>query len=163
MTILAIDPGLASVGYGVVKKQGQKDPEVVVYGCIRTSAKELKHLRLDEIFRALGRLVTQYKPECLVIEKVYFAKNAKTALMVGESRGVMLLLAAERHLKVAEFTPLQVKQTISGFGRASKHQVQEMVKRVFGLKQIPSPDDAADALALAYTFLQHERFISRAL
>ncbi len=161
MTILAIDPGLASVGYGVVKKQSHKEPEIVTYGCIRTQAKKLKHHRLNEIYKALRHLVAQYKPECLVIEKVYFAKNAKTALMVGESRGVILLLAAERDLKVSEFTPLQVKQTISGFGRASKHQVQYMVKQVFRLKEIPTPDDAADALALAYTFLQHERFNSR--
>ena len=132
--ILAIDPGLASVGYGLVENLPQNEPKVVTYGCIRTHPKTLKPDRLHEIHRAINSLIVRHKPQYLVVEKVFFAKNAKTALLVGESRGVILLLAGQRHLQVAEFTPLQVKQTISGFGRADKHQVQEMVKRVFGLK-----------------------------
>jgi crossover junction endodeoxyribonuclease RuvC len=161
MIVLAIDPGLASVGYGVVKQECDKEPEILAYGCIRTKVKQTKECRLNEIFKAVSHLVVQQKPDCLAIEKVYFAKNAKTALTVGEGRGIILLIAGMSGLPVAEFTPLQVKQTMSGFGRASKSQIQEMVKRVFRLSKIPSSDDAADALAIAYTYLQHAKFFSR--
>ena len=156
MIVLAIDPGLASVGYSLVK--GEKDKfEVLEYGCIRTSARKKTPLRIYEIYEALKALAEKYHPETVILEKVFFAKNVKTALLVGESRGAIQLLAATLGIEVHEFTPLQVKQAMTGFGRASKNQIKEMVQRIFSLPKPPTPDDAADALAIAFTFFQTNR------
>jgi len=150
MIILGLDPGYATVGYGVIKKEGSKI-SAVAFGIIKTGAKMAFPKRLLEIAGGIDEIIKKYKPEMVAIEKLFFFKNQKTAIDVSQARGAMVLKVAEHHLPVKEFTPLEVKQAITGYGRADKRQMQEMVKVLFGLKTIPKPDDAADALAIAYT------------
>jgi crossover junction endodeoxyribonuclease RuvC len=156
MIVLAIDPGLASVGYSLVRKENDEF-EVLEFGCIRTSSKAKTAFRIQTIYEALHALARKYHPETIILEKIFFAKNAKTALLVGESRGAILLLSANLGVPVHEFTPLQVKQAMTGFGRASKNQIKYMVQKVFSLAKPPTPDDAADALAIAFTYFQTNR------
>lgn len=146
--ILGIDPGLASTGYGVISKEGDK-LTMIDYGLIATPAGEPFELRLKSIYDQLSKLLVQYKPSLLAIEELFFAKNAKTALLVGQARGVVITCCVLNNLKVCEFTPLQVKQAVTGFGRAEKKQMQQMVKILLNLEELPWPDDAADALAVA--------------
>ncbi len=157
MIILGIDPGTAIVGYAIISL---KDNELVAidYGCIKTSKKEIFSKRLSQIYHGIDILIKKNKPDQIAIENIYFAKNVKTAMRVSEARGVAILAAAENKIEVVEFTPLQVKQALTGYGRASKNQIQQMVKIVFKLKEIPRPDDAADALAIALTCSQTKKF-----
>jgi len=157
MIILGIDPGIAIVGYAIISL---KNNELIAidYGCIKTSKKEIFPMRLSQIYHGIQTLIKKYKPDQMAIENIYFAKNVKTAIKVSEARGVATLAAAENKVKVIEFTPLQVKQALTGYGRASKNQIQQMVKIVFKLKKIPSPDDVADALAIALTCSQTKKF-----
>ncbi|MEJ6952039.1 crossover junction endodeoxyribonuclease RuvC [Natronospora cellulosivora (SeqCode)] len=148
MLILGIDPGLAIVGYSLVEKKGNKF-KVLDYGVIRTSADSNNIDRLASIYTDLLEIIKKYQPEEMAVEELYFNKNVKTAIKVGQARGVLLLAGAQSNLKVAEYTPLQVKQAVVGYGRAAKKQVQEMVKALLNLKELPRPDDAADALAVA--------------
>lgn len=120
-------------------------------GVILTPAGEPMPKRLSEIYSGLNELITHYKPDCMAIELLYFATNVTTAISVGQSRGVVLLAAAEHDLPIGEYTPLQVKQAVTGYGKADKKQIQEMVKMMLGLDGIPKPDDAADGLAIAIT------------
>lgn len=150
MIILGIDPGVARVGYGVLQYQGDRIL-AACHGCIETEKEETQGKRLQNVREQIGLLLTKYRPATVAIEKLFFEKNAKTAIMVGEGRGVILLAAAEAGLPIIEMTPLQVKQTVAGSGRADKRQVQEMVKRLLKLTETPKPDDAADALAIAIT------------
>ena len=154
MIILGIDPGLAKVGYGAVKKS-KKRIKCLGYGCIKTSPDNALQYRLNQIFNELNGLIKKYNPDVLVVEKLFFFKNAKTLIPVSEARGVLLLAAAKKKIPIYEFTPLQVKAAITGYGRAEKKQVQKMVKMLLDLEKIPQPDDAADALGLAicYTYL----------
>ncbi len=148
MRILGIDPGLATVGFGVVEqRQGRLRP--VQYGTILTSPDQTTGGRLERIYLGLKELLAQYHPDCLAVEKLFFNRNVTTALTVGQARGVMLLAAEQGRLPVYEYTPLQVKQSTVGYGQADKRQVQEMVRRLLGLSELPKPDDAADALAVA--------------
>ena len=148
MRILGIDPGLATVGYSLVDVQGNKF-SVIDYGIIRTTTdcEDIKRLQL--IYKQLKGLIKDFKPEQMAVEELFFNKNAKTAIRVGQARGVILLCGAEADLEVAEYTPLQIKQAVVGYGRAEKNQVQEMVKILLNLKKIPESDDAADALAVS--------------
>lgn len=146
--ILGIDPGLADTGFGVIQKQGSK-LKLVDYGCIKTSSKLAMENRLEEIYQSLAKLIKKYRPQIIAVEKLFFCKNVKTALAVGQARGVVILAAGQNNLPLYEFTPLQVKLALTSYGKADKNQVQQMVKIVLGLKQIPKPDDAADALAVA--------------
>lgn len=148
MRILGIDPGTAITGFGVIDFLGNKF-SVVHYGCIRTPAGQALDLRLCHVFEQLGLLLEEYRPDQFAIEELFFNKNVKTALAVGHSRGVAMLAAALRKVPVFEYTPLQVKQAVVGYGRAEKAQVQFMVKTILGLEQVPKPDDVADALAIA--------------
>ncbi|MFZ3172258.1 MAG: crossover junction endodeoxyribonuclease RuvC [Carboxydocellales bacterium] len=148
MRIIGIDPGTAITGYGIIETQGNKF-QVLKYDCIRTSAQESLARRLCLVFNQLEELLDYYQPEHFAIEELFFNKNVKTALAVGHSRGVAILAAARRDLPVFEYTPLQVKQAVVGYGRAEKAQVQFMVKTILGLEQAPKPDDVADALAIA--------------
>lgn len=148
MRVMGIDPGTAITGFGIVDYKGNKF-SVVHYGCIRTSAQLNLEKRLCLVFEHLGQLIEQYRPEHFAIEELFFNKNVKTALAVGHSRGVAMLAAALRDLPVYEYTPLQVKQAVVGYGRADKTQVQFMIKTILGLEQVPKPDDVADALAIA--------------
>jgi crossover junction endodeoxyribonuclease RuvC len=149
MIILGIDPGIGRVGFGVIEKLGSKI-KAVTYGCIETPKSDDHGLRLQMIKTDLGKIIREYKPEVIGVEKLFFQKNVKTATAVGEARGVILLLVSESGAKLIEVGPGQVKQSLTGYGSADKNQVQQMVKIIFKLKDVPKPDDAADALAVAY-------------
>ena len=150
MIIMGIDPGVARMGYGFVerKKAGEK-LKLIDYGCITTDSSLPAGERLKKINNELNRLIKKYRPEALAVENIYFFKNLKTAMPVSQAKGVVLLTAAKKNVPVYEFTPLQAKMTVVGYGRAEKKQVQEMVKIFLNLENIPKPDDAADALAVA--------------
>lgn len=151
MIILGIDPGTATTGYGVIKNIGTRNQKlkIVDYGCIKTSPGFSDGERLKKINNELNKLIGRHKPKILAVENVYFFKNLKTAMPVSQAKGVILLTAAKKKIPVFEFTPLQIKMVIVGYGRASKSQIQKMVKFLLNLKKIPKPDDAADALAVA--------------
>lgn len=148
MIISGIDPGVATTGWGVIKKS-KKGIELIDYGVIATSPKQTAGERLFKLRKEISCLIKRIAPDILVVEKLYFFKNLKTAMPVSEARGVILLTAAEQKIKVIELTPLQIKMGICGYGRADKKQIQKMVKETLNLKEIPKPDDAADALAAA--------------
>ena len=148
MRILGIDPGNAIMGYGILDYHGNKF-KPVDYGCLRSTAGVPQHLRLKKLYNELNNLLEKYKPDCLAIEELFFNRNTKTALVVGQARGIVLLAAAEAGIDVYEYTPLQVKQAAVGRGRAEKGQVQYMVRIILNLPEIPRPDDVADALAVA--------------
>ena len=147
--ILGIDPGFGRVGFGVVKKDLRNCWQAVAYGCIETSPKKKFIDRLAQIHEEVERLVKKYKPTRMAVEQLFFFKNVKTAIEVGQARGVILLTAVENDLPVDEFTPLQVKQAMTGYGRAEKGQMQKMVALILGIKGKIKSDDAADALAVA--------------
>lgn len=148
MRIIGIDPGFAIVGYGIVDYDGYSF-KTVAFGAITTEAGTPFPERLKIIFDDIGTLLSRYKPDSMAIEKLYFNTNTTTAIEVAEARGVILLAAKLSGVNIAEYTPLQVKQSITGYGKAEKHQVIEMVKTFLSLKTAPKPDDTADALALA--------------
>ncbi|SDK56722.1 crossover junction endodeoxyribonuclease RuvC [Natronincola ferrireducens] len=148
MIILGIDPGIAIMGYGIISYIGNRF-EVISYGAITTDSKTPTPERLKKIYRELNELIEKYKPEAIAVEELFFNTNAKTALLVGHARGVAVLAAANNEKEIFEYTPLQVKQGVVGYGRAEKHQVQQMIKTILNLDKIPKPDDVADALAVA--------------
>jgi len=147
MIILGIDPGTATIGYGVIK--GPKKLELIKYGCIKTTIDLSTAERLNKLHNELKTIIETYKPDVVAVEDIFFFKNLKTAIKVSQARGVILLTIAQAKTKVAEYTPLQIKQAVACYGRADKNQVQKMVKVLLNLKEIPKPDDAADALAVA--------------
>ncbi|WP_448376009.1 crossover junction endodeoxyribonuclease RuvC [Fervidobacterium sp.] len=149
MKILGIDPGYGIVGYGIVEKAGNKITHVT-HGALFTGKEERFEDRLDYIYAELMKLIAQYSPEIIAIESLYFYKNAKTAIYVGEARGVILLAIKHSKTPYLEFTPHQVKLTVTGYGRAEKKQIQSVMKMLLKLDEIPKPDDAADALAVAW-------------
>ncbi|REK75944.1 crossover junction endodeoxyribonuclease RuvC [Paenibacillus paeoniae] len=148
MRVLGIDPGIAIAGFGFIDKAGHKLTPVQ-YGAITTEAHTPQEERLVQIYESAGALMDRYKPDTVAVEKLFFNRNVTTAFAVGQARGVIILAAAQRGLPVAEYTPLQVKQSVVGYGKAEKRQVQEMVKMFLKLSAIPKPDDVADALAVA--------------
>jgi crossover junction endodeoxyribonuclease RuvC len=148
MRILGIDPGIGRCGWGVIDSNGAK-LTVQSFGCIETSPKKEAPERLTEIYSQILDLIKSYKPQALAIEELFFNTNAKTAFVVGQARGVILLVASQSKLDIAIYTPLQVKMALTGYGRAEKGQIGKMVKTLLGLKEIPKPDDTADALAIA--------------
>lgn len=148
MRILGIDPGYAIVGYGIVDCVSSKFA-VAGFGAITTDSKENFPNRLKSIHSDMKYLIDKYKPDCISIERLYFNTNTTTAIDVAQARGVILLSAVENGITVNEYTPLQVKQAVTGYGKAEKFQVMEMVKSILKLKEVPKPDDTADALALA--------------
>jgi len=148
MVILGIDPGLAIVGFGVIEK-GKFNTEVIDYGVITTPKEDTLPIRLEKIYNAMCALIDKYKPEQVAIEELFFNTNTTTGIAVAEARGIILLACIHKNLKLYEYTPLQIKQALTGNGRADKQQVQFMVKAILKLKSIPKPDDAADGLAAA--------------
>lgn len=148
-TILGIDPGFAITGWAVLKKEKNKI-SVIDYGVINTSVRETFSQRLLIVYEETKKIIKKHKPSTMGIEKIYFSKNTKTAIDVGHSRGVMLLLAAQYSIKIKEFTPLQIKQATAAYGRAEKSQMQKMIQLILKLPELPQPDDAADALAIAW-------------
>jgi len=146
--IIGIDPGLADTGFGIIEtKQGELKP--IAFGSIKTSKKDGLAKRLTNLEKQLEAVIAKYQPTTAAVEQLFFATNAKTALIVGQARGVALLTLNKAGIKIIELTPLQVKQGLTGYGAADKKQIQQMVKIILGLKEIPQPDDAADALAMA--------------
>lgn len=145
---MGIDPGTATTGFGAIKKKG-KALKCLEYGAIITPKTKTQGERLALIEQDLLGIIERHKPDLMVIERLYFAKNLTTAMPVAEARGVILLCAAKKKVEVKELTPLQVKAAITGYGRAEKKQVQRMVQQLLGLSSLPRPDDAADALGLA--------------
>ena len=148
MRILGIDPGYALVGYGIIEYNGYK-PSIVDYGVISTPKEETLPNRLYVIHQTLKKIIEIYKPDVVSIEELFYFKNQKTIIPVAEARGVIVLTCKECGIDVYEYTPLQIKQALTGVGRAEKQQVQFMVKTLLGLEKIPKPDDAADAVAAA--------------
>lgn len=151
MIILGIDPGTAITGFGIIEKSKIKSQKlkVIDYGCIKTTTNLSTAERLDKMYKELKTLIKKYKPEIVAVEDIFFFKNLKTAIKVSQARGVILLAIAQSKIRVAEYTPLQIKQAVACYDRAEKSQVQKMVKVLLDLKEIPKPDDAADALAVA--------------
>ena len=147
MIIIGIDPGTTQIGFGIIRNEGNRF-ETLDYGIIKNAGKN-KLLDYRNTSKELSKLITKHKPEVAVVEKLFFFKNQKTVMSVGEMRGVIMLTLANHNLTVLEFTPMQVKQAISGYGGADKNQVQRMVRLVLGIKEEIKPDDAADALAIA--------------
>lgn len=150
MRILGIDPGTGILGFGVIEAAKGK-VQLVDGGVIRTPAKEDDAVRLQTIFEEISDVIAQSKPKVMAVEKLYFAQNVTTAMTVAQARGVVLLAGQQAGLDIHEYTPLQIKQALTSYGRAEKHQVQEMVRVILGLKETPKPDDCADALAAAIT------------
>jgi len=151
LRILGIDPGFGRTGYGIIEVETHNRYNTLAFGCFETEKHLPHHERLKMIFKKMKELMGEYKPNRLAIEELFFHKNVTTALGVGEARGVILLAAAQRGMPITECTPLNVKLTITGSGRAEKRQVQKMIQLLLGLDQMPKPDDAADALAVAIT------------
>jgi crossover junction endodeoxyribonuclease RuvC len=157
MIVLGIDPGTAITGYGIVTDRDSQ-PSMLAYGAILTPSDQALPHRLITIHREVLRLIDQYQPEQAAVEQLFFNKNVRTALAVGQARGVVLLALAERNVPIFEYTPLEVKQAVTGNGRAEKKQIQEMIKVLLELDKIPKPDDAADALAIAVCHFHSARY-----
>ena len=148
MRILGIDPGTSLIGYGIIDVSG-KNYKAVNFGDLKTGVNIRNADRVLDVHNFFDKLIKKHKPDKVALESLFFFKNAKTVVKVSEIRGVLMYAAVKNGLEIAEFTPLQVKQAVSSYGRAEKAQVQQMVKLILGLETIPKPDDAADALALA--------------
>lgn len=160
MRILGLDPGTATVGYGLIEVQDGR-PTVITYGVLTTSpADGSTARRLQIVYQGLNDLIKQYQPDAAAVEELFFGRNITTAVRVGQARGVLLLALANAEIPVAEYSPPKIKEAVSGYGKASKQQVQFMVQNILELDEIPRPDDAADGLAVALTHYQHYRFES---
>lgn len=156
--ILGVDPGTGILGFGVIDVDAKGRVQLVDAGVVRTPVKEDDAVRLLTIYEELTDIITQTKPSVMSVEKLFFARNVTTAMTVAQARGVVLLCGQKAGLQLFEYTPMQIKQAITGYGRADKKQMQEMVRVLLGLREIPKPDDAADALAAALTHMSVNRF-----
>lgn len=150
MKILGIDPGIARCGWAIIENHKSQITSID-YGCIETSSGKAVESRLQEIYKEISKIIKKHNPQALAIEELFFNNNAKTAFVVGQARGVILLAASQSSLDVSIYAPLQVKMSLTGYGRAEKNQIGQMVKTILKLKEIPKPDDTADALAVALT------------
>jgi len=155
--VIGIDPGTAITGYGIVQEKENGELEWIAHGVVTTPSDWDDPKRLLELYQKLCEILSTYKPDCCAVEKLFFQKNVKTAISVGQGRGAALIAAAASELPVGEYTPLEVKQAVVGYGSADKQQVQQMVKVLLGLSEIPQPDDAADALAVTICHLHSTR------
>ena len=156
--VLGIDPGTATLGYGLVRQNRDTSLEAVAYGVITTPAKMPAHERLVKIYNEINELLLLHRPDKAAVEKLFFQKNVTNAIAVGQARGVVMLALAQAGLDPAEYTPNEIKLAVSGYGSAGKKQVQEMVRMLLVLEKIPRPDDAADALAVAITHIHTNRY-----
>ena len=156
MITLGIDPGTARLGYGVIR--ASNDPILLDFGVIETSSTVDMPLRLSGLFDAVSTLIEQHRPDVLAVEQLFFARNVTTAIEVGQARGVVLLAAARAGVGVVDYSPSEVKHAVAGYGKADKAQMQEMVRIILGMDYLPSPDDAADALAIALCHTQRAAF-----
>jgi crossover junction endodeoxyribonuclease RuvC len=162
MLTLGIDPGTATTGFGLVRQQNDK-LSYVSCGCVITTPKETSQGRLAKIYHDIKELIAIHRPDCVAVERLFFGENTKTAMAVSQARGIVLLAAAEGKVRVAEYTPLEVKIALTGYGKAEKRQIQQMVRVMLKLSDIPKPDDAADALAVAICHLHSYKFKASAL
>ena len=158
MRILGIDPGTGILGFGVIEASASNKVSLVDGGVIRTPVHEQDSVRLLTIFDELTELIKELKPEVMAVEKLFFAQNVTTAMTVSQARGVVILCGMKAGLDIFEYTPLQIKQALTGYGRADKKQIQEMVRVILNLKEAPQPDDCADALAAAICHSMTARF-----
>jgi len=149
------------MGYGIVEDAGSGRERAVDYGCLETPPDMLPEVRLQTLYRGVVDLLLRYTPDCLAVEEIFFGRNVTTAIHVGQARGIVLLAAADNGVPVREFTPMQVKMAVAGYGRADKGQVQRMVRALLGLPEVPKPDDVADALAVAIAALHGASLSSR--
>jgi len=156
MRVLGIDPGTAITGYAVVEETAE-GLQMITLGAISTPAKTPLPSRLQTIYGELKEIVVEYAPEAAAVEELFFSRNARTAMSVGHARGVILLALADSNLPIAEYTPMQIKQAVTGYGNANKHQVQEMVRMLLELPETPKPNDAADAAAVAICYLHRAK------
>ena len=154
MRILGIDPGYAIMGYGVLDYKGNKFTPIK-YGSITTEAHTPNEERLKILYEELTAIIKEYQPDECAIEELFYNTNATTAIMVGEARGMALLACAQAGIRIAEYTPLEIKSALTGYGKADKKQVQTMVKMILGLQEVPKPDDTADAIAAAICHAHH--------
>ncbi len=161
MIALGIDPGTATTGYGVVGQQPGGELEKLAYGVIETPAKMPMEKRLHLLFDQIEQLILLHRPEVCSVEKLFFQRNVTTAIAVGQARGVILLAVGRAGIPLYEYTPLEVKQAVTGYGAADKKQVQEMTRIILNLDEIPKPDDAADALAIAICCLNSSQWRQR--
>lgn len=159
MRILGIDPGIAIVGTGIIDYEANKF-KTVYYDAVTTEAHTPIEERIKKVYDGLSALMDIYKPDAVSMEELYFNNNAKTAFAVGQARGVALLAASQKGIPIFSYTPLQVKQSITGYGRADKNQVQQMVKSFLNLRAVPKPDDVADALAIAICHAHSDNYNS---
>lgn len=160
MLVLGIDPGTATTGYGLVRQTADGGLEAVAYGAILTPAKTPMPDRLAKLYSELQDILSLHRPDSSAVEKLFFSKNVKTALSVGQGRGVVLLALAQAGVPIGEYTPNEIKQAVTGYGSAGKAQMQEMVRLLLDLDAPPKPDDAADALAVAICHLHSSRYQS---
>jgi len=160
MAVIGIDPGTALTGYGIVEELRNQSLRVIDFGVIRTESTDKPEIRLKIIFTQLNEILSLYKPETGAVEKLFFQRNTRTAMSVGQARGVAILSLAEAGLSVSEYGPVEIKQAVVGYGRASKNQVQQMVKMLLNLQEIPKPDDAADALAVAICHIHSRKMLA---
>ena len=158
MLILGLDPGTARTGYGLVREHADGTLEAIAYGVFTTKAKTPMPDRLLKLHEQLTAFITKYQPESAAIEELFFGKNVTTGIKVAQARGVLLLALAQASLPIAEYKPNNIKAAITGYGGADKYQMQEMVRQLLGLAEVPKPDDAADGLAVALTHLQATRY-----
>jgi len=157
MLVIGIDPGTATTGYGLVQENADGSLTTIEFGVIETKSNIPMPQRLQELYRNLTRILLLHQPQSGAVEKLFFASNARTAISVGQGRGVVLLALADAGLPVAEYAPLEVKQAVTGYGGADKNQIQQMVRALLDLPEVPRPDDAADALAIAICHLHSTR------
>ncbi|MEM7128104.1 MAG: crossover junction endodeoxyribonuclease RuvC [Chloroflexota bacterium] len=155
---LGIDPGTAITGYGVVAETSKGDYELFACGVIRTHPEQPMPERLLEIFQDMRALIQEFRPDEMAVEKLFFGRNVTTAISVGQARGSILLAGAIEGIQIEEYTPAEIKQAITGYGNADKRQIQEMVRTLLNLSEIPKPDDAADGVAIAICHLQTSRY-----
>jgi len=160
MRILGIDPGYAIMGYGIVDKEGNKY-KFISCGVLTTESNQEMPDRLKSIYSGLMELIMEYEPDVAAVEELFFNTNAKTAIHVGEARGAAILACANSGMRIYEYTPLQIKQALTGYGRADKNQIQQVIKSILNLKEIPKPDDAADAVAAAVCHGNSAVFLDR--
>lgn len=160
MLVIGIDPGTATTGYGLIREISSGELSLVDYGAILTPPDRPMAWRLLQLYRSLKELIDLHHPDSGAVEKLFFARNVRSALSVGQARGIALLALAQADIPLAEYTPLEIKQAVAGYGNAEKFQVQQMVRALLGLIDVPQPDDAADALAIAICHLHNSRMRS---
>lgn len=160
MAVIGIDPGTALTGYGIIEELPDQSLQVIDFGVIRTDSTDKPEIRLRKIFSQLNEILSLYELETGAVEKLFFQRNTRTAMSVGQARGVAILSLAEAGLSVSEYSPVEIKQAVVGYGKASKNQVQQMVKTLLNLQEIPKPDDAADALAVAICHIHSRKMLA---